>query len=68
VITLTRGRTRLFTSRRDKWERHFRWDGPYLLGKTAVGRTTITVLAMNDPDAVAVRESLIEEGVFPPRP
>jgi hypothetical protein len=31
-----------------------------------VGRATITVLVINHPDAVAVREALIEEGVFPP--
>jgi hypothetical protein len=32
-----------------------------------IGRTTIRVLAMNDPDQVATREALIEEGRFPPR-
>ena len=30
------------------------------------GRTTIAVLALNDPDAVAVRQALIDEGGFPP--
>jgi hypothetical protein len=59
--------TRLFNPRRDKWTRHFRWEGPYLVGKTSVGRTTIVVLAMNHPDAVAVRQSLTEEGLFPPK-
>ena len=34
-------------------------------GGRVVGRTTIVVLAMNHPDAVAVRQSLIEEGLFP---
>jgi hypothetical protein len=58
--------TRLFHPRRYKWEKHFRWDGAYLVGKTAVGRTTILVLAMNDPDAIEVREALLEEGIFPP--
>jgi hypothetical protein len=52
------------------WEvrerRHFRWDGPYLIGRTAIGRTTILVLAMNDPDVIQVRRSLIEEGLFQP--
>jgi hypothetical protein len=36
-----------------------------LVARTAVGRTTIVVLAMNHPDAVAVRRSLIAEGLFP---
>jgi len=58
--------TKLFNPRRHKWERHFRWNGPLLVGRTAVGRVTIIVLAMNDPDLVEVREELIEEGVFPP--
>jgi len=58
--------TRLFNPRRHKWERHFRWDGPVLVGRTAVGRVTVAVLAMNDPDAVEVRLELMEEGIFPP--
>jgi HNH endonuclease len=65
IDPLTRKITRLFNPRRHKWNRHFRWDGPYLVGRTAIGRTTIAVLVMNDPDVVRVRESLIEEGLFP---
>lgn len=56
----------LFHPRRHKWGKHFRWDGPQVVGRTAIGRVTVTVLAMNDPDAVRAREELIEEGVFPP--
>ncbi|SRR5713226_8736771 len=63
---VTRKLTKLFNPRRHKWQRHFRWDGPYLRGKTAVGRTTILVLAINHPDAVEVREEIIDEGVFLP--
>lgn len=59
--------TQLFHPRRHKWERHFRWDGAFVSGRTAIGRTTIVVLALNHPDLVAVRQSLIEEGRFPPR-
>ena len=55
----------LFNPRRHKWERHFRWNGPYLVGRTAVGRVTVAVLAMNDPAVVEVRAALIEEGLFP---
>jgi hypothetical protein len=57
---------RLFNPRRHKWGRHFRWDGPYLVGRTPIGRVTVTVLALNDPVRVALREELIEERVFPP--
>jgi hypothetical protein len=57
---------RLFHPRRHKWQRHFAWDGPRLAGRTAIGRATVVVLAMNDVQRVALREGLIEEGTFPP--
>lgn len=56
---------RLFNPRRHKWPRHFRWDGPRLVGRTPIGRVTVQVLAMNDPIRVALRQELIEEGFFP---
>jgi hypothetical protein len=62
----TRRLTPLFHPRRHKWPRHFRWDGPLLVGRTPVGRTTIVVLAINNILRVRLREELIEEGVFPP--
>lgn len=58
--------TRLFHPRNDRWRDHFVWTGGVLSGLTAIGRTTIEVLAMNDPDMTAIREALIEEGWFPP--
>src|ERR1700677_2788705 len=54
---------RIFNPRRHKWATHFRWDGPYLTGRTPIGRVTIEILAMNDPVRVTLREELIEEGV-----
>jgi hypothetical protein len=67
IDSLTGRITRLFNPRRDKWTRHFRWEGPYPVGKTSVERTTIVVLAMNHANAVAVRQSLTEEGLFSPK-
>jgi hypothetical protein len=64
---LTRELTRLFHPRRDRWREHFAWHGALLIGLSPVGRTTIQVLAINDPVVVATREALIEEGRFPPR-
>lgn len=52
---------RLFHPRRDRWAQHFEWDGPYLVGKTDIGRVTIAVLAINLPYRVALREILLEE-------
>ena len=39
--------------------------GPYLIGRTRIGRATIAVLAINHSYAVAARQTLIEEGLFP---
>lgn len=56
----------LFNPRRQKWPRHFRWQGPVLIGRTPVGRATIAALAINLAHRVAQRAALIEERVFPP--
>ena len=56
--------TRLFHPRRDRWEDHFGWEGPVLIGRTPVGRVTVQVLRINGADAIAVRQSLLEEGVM----
>jgi hypothetical protein len=67
IDPMTRKLTPLFHPRRHKWEHHFRWVGPLLLGRTAIGRTTVVVLAMNALMRVAVRKELINEGLFPPK-
>jgi len=55
--------TRLYHPRTDNWNEHFEWVGFMLLGKTAVGRTTVQVLDINASDAVDVREALYDEGL-----
>jgi hypothetical protein len=61
----TQSLTRLFHPRVDVWQDHFRWEGPRLCGLTGIGRTTIEVLAINEPSRVAIRAALIAEGLFP---
>ncbi len=56
--------TRLFHPRRHRWPWHFRWLGPELFGKTAIGRTTVPLLQINTEPAVILRQSLIAEGLF----
>lgn len=56
----------LYHPRRQDWHRHFFWDGPLLAGRTAIGRATVSVLSINEPGAVELRQELIEEGLFPP--
>jgi hypothetical protein len=58
--------TRLFHPRRQRWQRHFRWDGPRIVGRTPVGRVTVDVLNLNDPQVVFLRALLIEEGLLVP--
>jgi hypothetical protein len=55
---------RLFHPRRDLWPDHFAWRGIDLMGRTAIGRVTIWVLAINAADFCAVRDSLQSEGRF----
>jgi hypothetical protein len=63
---VTRKLTSLFNPRRHKWDRHFRWQGGLLTGRTAIGRVTIAILNINAPIRVELREELISEGSFPP--
>ena len=56
---------RLFDPRRDLWTEHFEWLETDLVGRTAIGRATVQVLAINAPDFRSVRDSLHREGRFP---
>ena len=56
----------LFNPREQNWARHFRWQGPVLVGRTAIGRATIAVLGINISERVAFRKTLVEAQVFPP--
>jgi len=64
IDVVTRELTPLFNPRRHKWATHFRWDGPYLIGRTPIGRVTVTLLHINDELRVELREELIAEGLF----
>ena len=57
---------RLFHPRLHRWPYHLRWDGPYLVGRTAIGRVTVKVLAMTDEHRVGLRRMLIAAGWGPP--
>jgi hypothetical protein len=47
--------TELFHPRRHRWQDHFEREGLYLIGKTAIGRTTIRVLNINSEEQLALR-------------
>ena len=59
-------RSDLFHPRENIWNEHFGWHGAILVGVTPIGRATITLLDINRPPRVIVRETMIEEGIFPP--
>jgi hypothetical protein len=47
--------SRLFDPRREVWAEHFQHAGARLSARTAIGRVTIRVLDMNDPDQCDLR-------------
>ncbi|MCU0875024.1 MAG: HNH endonuclease [Pirellulaceae bacterium] len=49
--------TELFHPRRHRWDEHFEWRGLLLLGKTAIGRTTVEVLRLNSEDRLERRRA-----------
>lgn len=52
---------RLFHPRKDEWSRHFGWNGAEIVPLTPVGRATVAVLFMNDPEVVWLRANLAPE-------
>jgi hypothetical protein len=47
--------TPLYHPRKDRWDEHFAFDGASVVGRTAIGRATVRVLNMNDPERVELR-------------
>ena len=47
--------TELFHPRRHRWAEHFEWDGVRIVGKTAIGRTSVVVLDLNSDDQIEIR-------------
>jgi len=49
----------LFNPRVDEWIEHFALNELQIVGLTDVGRTTVSLLNMNDPERIQVRAELI---------
>lgn len=58
--------TRLFHPRLDAWSEHFEWQESLLFARSEIGAVTIKVLRINQPNAVAIRQLLIQEGLWKP--
>jgi|SRR5258707_5818845 len=57
--------TLLFHPREQKWNRHFRLNGPLIEGITASDRATVALLHINNAERVSYRLGLIEIGHYP---
>ncbi len=52
--------TPLYHPRQQRWDDHFRVAGPFIIGMTAIGRTTVEVLNMNSEDQIELRASILD--------
>jgi hypothetical protein len=58
----------LFNPRRQQWARHFRWNGPIVVGRTAAGRATIAVLRITFRIGSLNGRRSLSKGFFRPNP
>ena len=58
----------LFNPCLQEWHKHFSWseDGSFIIGITATGRATITMLHLNDEWLVGARRLWMRIGLHPP--
>ncbi|MBI3763478.1 MAG: HNH endonuclease [Chloroflexi bacterium] len=56
----------LFSPRLQNWDEHFAVDDARIVGRTATGRATASLLRMNERKRVAERRALIDAGRWPP--
>ena len=57
--------TPLFNPRTQIWTEHFKLENAYLLGLTAIGRTTIFLLQFNEISRLQLRQALIAQKLYP---
>lgn len=59
----------IFNPRTQNWDEHFQWSDNYtrIIGKTPIGRVTVTELNMNKERIVAVRKNWVAVGWHPPK-
>ena len=55
----------LFHPRRDRWSDHFAFEDACINGLTAVGRTTVHVLNLNDARRVELRAQVMSRSALP---
>jgi len=60
--------TPLFNPRTQIWSEHFQLDGGFIQGLTAIGRTTLFLLKMNESSRLQLRQALVSQGLYPDLP
>ena len=58
----------IFNPRTQNWNEHFYWssDGTEIIGKTSIGRATVSALKLNEEVIVITRKLWVSVGWFPP--
>lgn len=57
--------TLVFNPRLHSWQEHFLLEASRIVGRTAIGRATVTLLRLNDHKRIIQRQVLIETGRYP---
>ena len=65
IDPITQEITPLFNPRSYKWSNHFQLKESSILGITAIGRTTIFLLKLNEPKRLLIRKALISQQLYP---
>jgi hypothetical protein len=60
--------TTLLNPRTQTWSEHFQLNGGFIQGLTAIGRTTIFLLKMNEASRLQLRQALASQGLYPDLP
>jgi hypothetical protein len=56
---------RLFNPREDEWDTHFEVNYGEILSLTNIGRATVKLLDLNNPDRIILRQILMNAGRYP---
>ena len=68
IDALTGEITPLFNPRMHTWGDHFQLNNEYILGTTAIGRTTVFLLRFNASKRLELRRTLTLQGLYPDLP
>jgi hypothetical protein len=63
---VTQQQAALFDPRRERWKKHFRWEGLHVVGLTPTGRATVDLLKMNRSLILDIRLEEVTRNRHPP--